>query len=247
MYLPVIRGVIARRILVNYRVEPEFLERILPAPFRPQLVQGCGIAGICLIRLKHIGPRVWPSALGFSSENAAHRIAVEWDEDGRTHSGVYIPRRDTNSRLNVFLGGRLLPGVHHQAIFRSKEQSNHVELEVNSRDGATRVLVRGRPTTSLATSSAFKSTAEASAFFEAGSRGYSPARVSGAFDGLELRTLNWHLNALEIDRVESSFFDDPTAFPVGSVHFDSAFWMREVHHEWRVRDLNLAPCIDRAA
>src|SRR5439155_782844 len=57
MPIPVIRGVIDRRILVNYRVDPDVLARILPQPFRPKLVNGMGMAGVCLIRLKHIRPR----------------------------------------------------------------------------------------------------------------------------------------------------------------------------------------------
>ncbi len=67
MRIPVIRGVIDRRILVNYRVDPEVLARMLPAPFRPKLVNGTGMAGVCLIRLKHIRPRLLPS---FTDESA---------------------------------------------------------------------------------------------------------------------------------------------------------------------------------
>src|SRR4051812_10887646 len=84
MQIPVIRGVIDRRILVNYRVDPDVLARLLPSPFRPKLVKGVGMAGVCLIRLKHIRPRFLPAFLGISSENAAHRIAVEWHHDGQT-------------------------------------------------------------------------------------------------------------------------------------------------------------------
>src|ERR1051326_1862789 len=101
MQIPVIRGLIDRRILVNYRVDPDVLTKILPAPFRPKLVNGAGMAGVCLIRLKKIRPRFLPSFLGISSENAAHRIAVEWENDGETKEGVFIPRRDTSSRLNT--------------------------------------------------------------------------------------------------------------------------------------------------
>lgn len=54
MNIPVIRGLIDRRILVNYRVDPEALKRILPPQFRPKTIKGVGIAGICLIRLKDI-------------------------------------------------------------------------------------------------------------------------------------------------------------------------------------------------
>ncbi|WP_197355421.1 hypothetical protein [Aureliella helgolandensis] len=57
MRIPTIRGTIDRRILANFRVDPRILATILPAPFRPQTVAGYGIAGICLIRLKHIRPK----------------------------------------------------------------------------------------------------------------------------------------------------------------------------------------------
>ena len=82
MRIPTIRGSIDRRILANFRVDPEVLATILPSPFRPQTVNGFGIAGICLIRLKHIRTKNFPAFLGISSENAAHRIAVEWDAEG---------------------------------------------------------------------------------------------------------------------------------------------------------------------
>src|SRR5262245_9518459 len=101
MRLPVICGVIERRMLVNYRVDADVLARFLPRPFRPQLVDGFGLAGICLIRLAEVRPRGLPKWVGVGSENAAHRAAVEWDEGGEVRRGVYVMRRDTNSRLNA--------------------------------------------------------------------------------------------------------------------------------------------------
>ena len=68
MKIPVVRGVIDRRILVNFRVDPEVLARVLPKPFRPKLAHGAGMAGVCLIRLKQIRPRFFPAFLGISSE-----------------------------------------------------------------------------------------------------------------------------------------------------------------------------------
>jgi hypothetical protein len=90
MRIPVIRGVIDRRILVNYRVAPDVLAPLLPPSFRPKLHGGYGMVGICLIRLRGMRPKFLPPWLGMSSENAAHRTAVEWDEAGHVRDGVYV-------------------------------------------------------------------------------------------------------------------------------------------------------------
>src|SRR5436853_2815889 len=135
MYFPVIQGIIARRLLVNYRVDPDLIARLLPAPFRPKLVQGAAIAGICLIRLQGIRPRGTPARLGITSENAAHRIAVVWHDHGQLREGVYIPRRDTNSRLNTLVGGRLFPGRHHHALFTTTETDTTMSVALTSDDG----------------------------------------------------------------------------------------------------------------
>src|SRR5215204_3142584 len=144
MRIPVIQGVIERRILANYRVEPRVLQRLLPAPFRPKLWRGFGVAGICLIRLARIRPKLLPLPLGIGSENAAHRIAVEWDVNGERFEGVYVPRRDTSSRLNSFAGGRLFPGEYHHAKFQVREDDRQLSVHFESDDSTARVTIAGR-------------------------------------------------------------------------------------------------------
>jgi hypothetical protein len=113
MKLPTIHGFIDRRILINFTVDPKDVEKIIPSPFRPKLYKDKAIVGICLIRLKNIKPKGLPDFVGISSENGAHRIAVEWANDGQIKEGVFIPRRDTSLRLNTIVGGRIFPGKHH--------------------------------------------------------------------------------------------------------------------------------------
>ena len=201
----VIRGLIDRRILVNFRVEPDVLAELLPAPFRPKLVGGNGMAGVCLIRLKNIRPRYFPSFLGISSENAAHRIAVEWDQDGESKEGVFIPRRDTSSRINTLIGGSWFPGVHHHAAFDVEERNDRYRIELNSDDRKTHLLVDGRVAQELPKTSVFDSIEQASGFFERGSLGFSATARSGQFDGLELRSFNWQVQPLVVDRSNRAF------------------------------------------
>jgi hypothetical protein len=170
MRIPILRGMIDRRMLVNFRVDPGVLAQLLPSPFRPQLVEGWGMAGICLIRLKAIRPRWLPSFLGIGSENAAHRIAVEWDDRGTTRSGVYIPRRDSSSFLNRLAGGRLFPGVHHHSRFVVRETADKYRLDMSNADG-TRVVVEGHVAPALPDDSIFGTLSRASDFFARGSLG----------------------------------------------------------------------------
>ena len=230
--IPAVHAVMARRILVNFRVRPEAVAKLLPHPFRPKLVNGWGVAGICLIRLEGMRPAWMPRLCGVASENAAHRIAVEWEENGHTREGVFIPRRDTNSMLNRLAGGRLFPGVHHPAKLHCQQSSERFEVELRSMDGETHVNVVARLTDEWPAGSVFGSLAEASAFFRGGGCGWSPSN-NCAFEGVELRTENWAMHALAVERVESSFFNDPRRFAPGVVEFDCALLMRGIGHEWR--------------
>jgi len=232
MRVPVLQGVIERRILANCQVDPDVLAKVLPSPFRPKLVNGVGVAGICLIRLRHIRPVFVAGRFGLSSENAAHRIAVEWTDDGVVREGVYVPRRDTSSTLNTLFGGKLFPGIYHHAKFEVEEEDDRYRIALESNDGFAHVIVEGRVRPQLPPTSAFSSLQEASAFFEAGSMGYSPGHRPGEFDRMELRSLNWKVEPLAIERFESSFFEDHSLFPSGSLRLDCGLLMRGIQHEW---------------
>ena len=207
---------------------------MLPEPFEPQTVEGYGIGGICLIRLRDLRPRGLPASLGVASENAAHRIAIEWEEDGQRRTGVYVPRRDTTSRVNTLLGGRVFPGVHHRASFDVDESGGRYDVSMEGTDGETRVAVAGTPTDALPDAlpadSVFSSLEAASTFFEGGSLGYSPNERRDEYEALEFHTLEWDVTPLAVEAVTSSYF---AALDDDAVAFDHALLMEDIVHEWR--------------
>ena len=236
MRLPTIQGVIRRRILANFRIDPQVMQRQLPSRFRPKLHDGFAVAGICLIRLEHIRPRLMPEIIGLNSENAAHRVAVLWDDAGVTREGVFISRRDTNSQLNHFLGGRIFPGEHHQASFSVAESGSEITFSMKSADAAVKVEIEGKIADELPSTSIFSSLAEASSFFEGGALGYSVTSEPDRLDGLKLETREWRVEPLQVRRVYSSYFSDEEKFPKGDIRFDHALIMRNVEHEWHSAD-----------
>ena len=236
MRLPIIQGIIRRRILANFRVDPEIMQREIPSRFRPKLQNGFAIAGICLIRLEHIRPRSMPEIIGLKSENAAHRVAVIWDEGGVAREGVFISRRDTSSQINHLLGGRIFPGEHHHASFSVTESDSRVSLAMKSDDTKVKVEIAGRIAQELLRTSIFSSLPDASSFFEGGSVGYSVTSDPGRLDGLKLETSQWLVEPLDVERIYSSYFSDETKFPRGTIEFDHALIMRNVEHEWHSAD-----------
>lgn len=227
-----VQGLIERRLLVNFRLDPKVAAAFLPAPFRPQLFAGHAIVGICLIRLAQIRPGFVPTAFGLRSENAAHRFAVEWEANGETKCGVYIPRRDTSLWLNSLVGGRIFPGVHHRATFDVKEGDEGYRIAFTSSDG-TSLAVEGAPSEKLPKDSVFGSLENSSEFFRKGSLGYSPGLRAGELQGLELVTESWKVQPFEVSKAESTFFKDEAIFPKGSVQFDHALLMRDLPHSWK--------------
>lgn len=232
MKIPTLTGVIKRRILVNFKADPETVQRLLPEGFRPKLHRGKAVAGICLIRLEHIRPKMAPEFLGLNSENAAHRIAVEWNENGETREGVFIPRRDTDSALNSIAGGTLFPGEHNRADFNVSETNEGLEFAMRSRDQKVSVDLKGTFADELPNESIFENLDASSEFFIGGALGYSVNRGEKHLDGITLETKEWKVRPLKVENVTSSFYGDTSVFPEGTIEFDHALIMQNVEHEW---------------
>jgi hypothetical protein len=153
--LTALRGTIERRILLNYRVDPAVAAGLLPNGFRPLCHNGYAIAGVCLIRLARVRPKWLPVRVGLRSENAAIRIAAEWDTPAGPRTGVLVLARYTASRLAALAGGRIFPGVHRRARIDSCEHDR--ELAVSVTRGGFEIRVRGDCTNDWLADSVFAS------------------------------------------------------------------------------------------
>jgi hypothetical protein len=222
---------IERRLLVNYRVDPDVVAAQLPEPFRPQTVSGWGVGGVCFIALRGLRPAGLPAGLGFSSENVAHRFAVEWDEDDGRHVGVYVPRRDSGSKIISWSGGRVFPGRHGLAGFEVHDTGRDIHIEVVSHDGAVRLIVTAH-TAKAMTGELFSSIDDATSFFRAAPVGYSPANGPVCFDSVRLVSERWDAEPAFISEMRSSVFDNEAMFPPGTCTLDSALLMRNLSVRW---------------
>ncbi|RMG64303.1 MAG: hypothetical protein D6722_17035 [Bacteroidetes bacterium] len=227
-------GRIEHRISVNYKVDPRLLHRFLPAPFRPRTIDGSGIAGFCLIRQRHQRIKGLPRQLGLSSDLVIYRIAVEWEAGGRTHSGLYVPRRYSSSRIHALAGGgQIYPGSYRLARVRFRDKGDTFNLHMHSRERSKqRVVLRAQLSRTFPFESVMGDLETALRFARAGQVGYSPRHGRTLFEGLALQQQGWPAEPLRVTYVQSTFFEDPKRFPPGSIFFDHALLVREVQHEW---------------
>ena len=165
------------------------------------------------------------------------------DAEGQ-HTGVYIPRRDTNSLASHWAGGRLFSGIHHLAHFQFEQNATQMQMQMHSRDQTQNIRFSGHLNTHWPTDSAFKDLQSASDFFKAGSLGYSNSSTTSEFQGLELHLPNWQVKAFHVDEIYSSYFDDPKRFPEGSMKFDHALFMSNLEHRWHARQKLKSDCCE---
>lgn len=230
--LPVLQGLIARRVLLNFRASPEFVQKLLPRPFEVETFAGHALVGICLIRLEQIRPRNFPRWLGMTSENMAHRVAVRYPSNGTTKSGVFIWRRETDQKLVQTFGGRLFPGVHLAARFAVHENPDGITMDVQSADRDSDVSFSAKYSKIWPSGSVFQTLEEASEVFRRGDCGFSCSLNRDSVEGMQLRAFTWSPIVLDVGLRKCSFYSDVLRFPRGSVEFDCGFMLREVPHEW---------------
>jgi hypothetical protein len=221
-----LRAQVRRRLLVSYRINPVVAQSLIPQQFRPQIVDGSAVAGVCMIGLESVRPGWVRPRIGLRTENVAHRIAVEWEENGETRSGVYIVARHSSSLLPVLAGGRLFPGVQRRARFDLDETESRFRVSMAA--PGTRVSVDVRLGGAW-TSTLFPTIEAASSFYKAGAVGWSPRRDGVGVEPLKLTSEEWAVEAGQVMNLKSSYFD---ALPKGSAELDSVLVMRDIPMLW---------------
>ena len=222
-------GIMKRRLLVNWRVDPEAMRRVLPPGVTPKLVNGSAIAGLCLVALQRLRPRGVPEFLGIASENLAVRTGVVTRSRMGVDGAVLIFDRYSGSRVNAALGHLVGYGIHERGRFHVAENRLLTEISIRALAGSAIAHVRLAPTHALATESIFGSVEQASDFFRGGECGYSPTPRPGIWDCVRLHLERWDFEPMRVLSASSTHI---VRLFGGAASIDSAFVMRDIPHTW---------------
>ncbi|HEX7127161.1 MAG TPA: DUF2071 domain-containing protein [Thermodesulfobacteriota bacterium] len=237
--LPPLEGVIARRVLINFRADPQVVRALVPAPFEVVTQEGAAVVGVCLIRLAQLRPKGLAGFVGIASDSMAHRVAVRCPTPEGFREGVFVWQRHSDTALLTLLGGRLFPGVHHRARFHSVEGESGLRVEAFTGQSRSDVSVSARRVPEWRPTPLFPTLEAARAFFARGDRGVSCSPGQRRLEAAPPGTLEWSPSPLAVSHVRVAFFEDRQRFPGGSIAFDGAVLMHAVPHGWH--DLSVVP------
>ena len=110
-----LNGVVTRRFLVSYPVQPAALSRFLPPNAELSTWQQLAWVSACFVNLRHLRPSLVPTPVGIELNYLIHRTRARiLYPDGVRRESVLVLEANINSRIFANVGHRL-PGVRFQA------------------------------------------------------------------------------------------------------------------------------------
>jgi len=102
------RGLVRRRFLINYPVEPALLEPFVPPGGELSLHQGKAWLSDCFVHISHMRPSVMPPGLGMSFHYLIHRTRARLPfPDGKKREAVLVLDPTIDSRLLKTFGSAM--------------------------------------------------------------------------------------------------------------------------------------------
>jgi predicted DCC family thiol-disulfide oxidoreductase YuxK len=118
--------------LVNFRMEPEVLQRVLPRGLTPDVIHGKAFLSVVVADLEDMRLGFLPRALGTTFTQVVHRAIVRSPDGER---GVYFVRSDADS-VPMSFAGNLFSNFHFNMANAQWAGLEHVPEVVGTRAGS---------------------------------------------------------------------------------------------------------------
>jgi uncharacterized protein YqjF (DUF2071 family) len=225
---------------INYRVEPDALAALLPAPLEPERHKGHAWVQVLVSSLRDLRPEGVPALFGQCFYQVSYRAAVQYRApSGTVHRGGYFVRSETNHPVMRAIGNALAEFRFHEfgaadmVMLREGERLTvGVDPELEFPDGRLVSVVDTRPLPGPPPGSSWSSLDEL----------HGP--LIECYDAFGVDAAGGHLYVLTIDRdpwqarfvrpesLYSEYFDRG-ALGGGVAELDSVLHLTECRYRWR--------------
>jgi uncharacterized protein YqjF (DUF2071 family) len=233
---------------INYRVAPEALAPLLPAPLEPEIHKGHGWVQVLVSSLRDMRPPGMPALFGTCFYQASYRAAVRYrDAGGEWRRGGYFVRSETNHPVMRAVGNALAEfkfhdfGAADMVMLRDGDRLTvGVDPEPGFPDGRLVSVVDTRPRDVPPAGSCWSSLAELQ---EPLVECYDALGVDAEEGHLYILTIDrdpWNARFVEPQNVYSEYFDTGP-LGKGAGVLDSVLHLEQCQYRWRpLRRVSLA-------
>lgn len=225
---------------INYRVDPDALATLLPAPLEVEVHKGRGWVQILMSSLRDMRPKGMPALLGTCFYQVSYRAAVQYRvDDGSMRRGGYFVRSETNHPVMRAIGNALAEfkfhafGAAEMVMLRDGDRlTAGVDPPPEFPSGKLVAVVDTRPRAGPPALSCWSSLQE---LHEPLVECYDALGVDGANGYLYVLTIDrdpWKARFVAPDQIYSEYFDQgPLGH--GAAELDSVLHLAECRYRWR--------------
>jgi len=225
---------------INYRVQPDALAALLPAPLEPEIHKGRGWVQVLVSSLRDLRPPGLPALFGTCFYQVSYRAAVRYrDKDGTSRRGGYFVRSETNHPVMRAVGNALAEFKFHDfgaADVVMLRDGDRLTVGVDPKpafpDGRLVTVVDTRHRTAPPPGSSWSSLAE---LHDPLVECYDALGVDAEQGHLYILTIDrdpWNARFVEPQSVYSEYFDTGP-LGKGAAEIDSVLHLEECRYRWR--------------
>ncbi len=225
---------------INYRVPPDALAPLLPAPLEPEVHKGHGWVQVLVSSLRDMRPQGLPALFGTCFYQISYRAAVRYrGPDGAPRRGGYFVRSETNHPVMRAVGNALAEfkfhdfGAAEMVILREGDRLTvGVDPEPEFPSGRLVTVVDTRPRDSPPAGSCWSSLDELQ---EPLVECYDALGVDAEHGHLYILTIDrdpWNARFVEPQELYSEYFDRGP-LGKGAGQLDSVLHLEECRYRWR--------------
>ena len=220
--------------LVNFAVEPEALQRLLPSPLEVDQHEGKAYVSIVLANMEKMRPAFLPRIFGVTYNQVVYRAVVRC----QGKRGVFFLRSDADNCLMVWLGDALTFFRFHYSRIRWElmgegegEARIRLESEPSGRADIRAHFISSANPRTLPGSSRFADAKAAKDFLV---ELYSAFAVDskGRPTEVKIERTDWELWQVEDQTAFYPFMQGEGPFKAGEAVIDSIFYVRDLPYHW---------------
>ena len=218
--------------LVNMRMAPETLARVLPAPLQPDVYGGRAFLSVVIADMERMRPAFVPRALGITYQQVVYRAVVRCGGQ----RGVHFLRSDADHPLMVVMGNLLSFFRFHPArIVRTQGGGlHHFDLVATPSDRADihATFDVGHGSRTVPASSVFPDIDDAQRFLVELYTAFRPSSDGQRVSSVDIERGRWNITMVDAPRARFDLMNGSALFPPGSTEIDSVIYVEDIEYVW---------------